>query len=53
MTMMNEPDDADAGNGDSLSNDVAAELERHNTEMANIMAEHGMAAPDEEDDSGD
>jgi hypothetical protein len=47
--MMNPPDDdnGDAGNGGTMADDVAEELQRHGDAMANIMAEHGVAAPDE------
>jgi hypothetical protein len=37
----------DEANGGTMADDVASELDRHATEMANIMAEHGVAAPDD------
>jgi hypothetical protein len=50
MTMMNQPDDADAGDGESMADAMNAELARHGEEMSNIMESYGVT-PDEEVDS--
>ena len=47
MTMMNQPDDADAGEGVSMGDAMAEELQRHGDEVANILAEHGVAPDDD------
>jgi hypothetical protein len=46
MSIMNEPDAT--GDGGTMADDVAEELARHNDAMSNIMAEHGVAAPDDD-----
>ena len=42
MTMMNQPDDADAGDGESMADAMNAELARHGEEMGNIMESYGV-----------